>query len=250
MTKKTNIKITKKDFMKYISSFKDINISHVNDNDVIKFSNDISNENLIKHLTYIYDYENLQKKVNILCNLKNLSLDKLIDAFKYALSREDLKDPLMLLNIIDIIKTDNTLDDSFFENENIFISSIDDMLDLRRGLKLEIKTFKKQLSIYFLSLFKTYNKTHFTPSDNVVELPNIYNAIMLSTDLSVISGIFATSESFNTNECIYIKDAYKYISNMMMKNAISMAFFKEFVENNNISIWDNLKNKIKKIFKI
>ena len=233
MTEKENKKITKEDFMEYISSFEEINISHNDENDIITFSNDISNENLIKHLEYIYNYENLQKEINILCNLKNLSLDKLINAFKYALSREDLKDPLMLLNIIAIIKNDNTLDDSFFENKNIFISSIDDMLDLRIGLKSEIKEFKKQLSIYFLSLFKTYNKTHFMPSDNIVELPNIYNAIMLSIDLSVISGIFATSESFNTNECVYVKDAYKYLSNMMMKNAISMAFFKEFVENNN-----------------
>lgn len=233
MTENENKKITKEDFMEYISSFEEINISHHDENDIITFSNDISNENLIKHLEYIYSYENLQKEINILCNLKNLSLDKLINAFKYALSREDLKDPLMLLNIIAIIKNDNTLDDSFFENKNIFISSIDDMLDLRIGLKSEIKAFKKQLSIYFLSLFKTYNKTHFMPSDNIIELPNIYNAIMLSIDLSVISGIFATSESFNTNECVYIKDAYKYLSNLMMKNAISMAFFKEFVENNN-----------------
>lgn len=233
MTENENKKITKEDFMEYISSFEEINISHHDENDIITFSNDISNENLIKHLEYIYSYENLQKEINILCNLKNLSLDKLINAFKYALSREDLKDPLMLLNIIAIIKNDNTLDDSFFENKNIFISSIDDMLDLRIGLKSKIKAFKKQLSIYFLSLFKTYNKTHFMPSDNIVELPNIYNAIMLSIDLSVISGIFATSESFNTNECVYVKDAYKYLSNMMMKNAISMAFFKEFVENNN-----------------
>lgn len=233
MTENENKKITEEDFMEYISSFEEINILHQDENDIITFSNDISNENLIKHLEYIYSYENLQKEINILCNLKNLSLDKLINAFKYALSREDLKDPLMLLNIIAIIKNDNTLDDSFFENKNIFISSIDDMLDLRIGLKSEIKAFKKQLSIYFLSLFKTYNKTHFMPSDNIVELPNIYNAIMLSIDLSVISGIFATSESFNTNECVYVKDAYKYLSNMMMKNAISMAFFKEFVENNN-----------------
>lgn len=233
MTENENKKITEEDFIEYISSFEEINILHQDENDIITFSNDISNENLIKHLEYIYSYENLQKEINILCNLKNLSLDKLINAFKYALSREDLKDPLMLLNIIAIIKNDNTLDDSFFENKNIFISSIDDMLDLRIGLKSEIKAFKKQLSIYFLSLFKTYNKTHFMPSDNIVELPNIYNAIMLSIDLSVISGIFATSESFNTNECVYIKDAYKYLSNLMMKNAISMAFFKEFVENNN-----------------
>lgn len=233
MTENENKKITEEDFIEYISSFEEINILHQDENDIITFSNDISNENLIKHLEYIYSYENLQKEINILCNLKNLSLDKLINAFKYALSREDLKDPLMLLNIIAIIKNDNTLDDSFFENKNIFISSIDDMLDLRIGLKSEIKAFKKQLSIYFLSLFKTYNKTHFMPSDNIVELPNIYNAIMLSIDLSVISGIFATSESFNINECIYVKDAYKYLSNMMMKNAISMAFFKEFVENNN-----------------
>lgn len=233
MTENENKKITEEDFIEYISSFEEINILHQDENDIITFSNDISNENLIKHLEYIYSYENLQKEINILCNLKNLSLDKLINAFKYALSREDLKDPLMLLNIIAIIKNDNTLDDSFFENKNIFISSIDDMLDLRIGLKSEIKAFKKQLSIYFLSLFKTYNKTHFMPSDNIVELPNIYNAIMLSIDLSVISGIFATSESFNTNECVYVKDAYKYLSNIMMKNAISMAFFKEFVENNN-----------------
>ena len=200
----------------------------------IKPHTNILKEDLINLLKNIYDTENQEDyKHTIFLRLKGLPADLLVESIRYSLSREDLKNPLMILNILDLVKVYNTAHDSFFENEDVYVSSIEDLIDLRMALKTELKEFSKKLSIYFLSLFKSYSKTSFTPTDNPVEIPNVFSAIILSSDLFTLSGIFSSSNTFNTDECMYVKDAIKYVSNLLMKNAISMSFFNQFVGEEN-----------------
>lgn len=195
----------------------------------IKPNNNIDKDELLSLLTQIYDIENAENYNDVIyLNLKGLSVDLLSEAIKYSLSREDLKNPTMILNIINLIKIYNTLDDSFFENENIYVSSIEDMLDIKLSLRNEIKAFSKKLSIYFISLFKSYNKLSFNPLDTHIELPNIYSAIILSSDILTLSGIFSTSEPFSTNECIYIDNSFKYISSLLTKNFMTINFMDDF----------------------
>ena len=86
--------------------------------------NDITKEELIDLLKYVYDLENNEKfKDNILLKLKGLNTDLIEESIKYSLTREDLKDPLMILNIINLIKIYNNLNDNFFQDENIYIDS-------------------------------------------------------------------------------------------------------------------------------
>lgn len=200
---------------------------------IIKPHTDISNDELLHNLKCIFDAELEMNNVNILLKLKGLPVDKITQAIKYSLSREDLKDPIMILNIINLIKVYNSSHDSFFENEDIYVSSIEELLDLKLNLRKELKDFAQKVSIYFLSLFKSYSKTSFTPTDNPIEIPNIYKAIFLGTDLFTLSGIFSSSNTFNTEDCVYVNDAMKYVSNLLMKNAISMAFFNQFVGDKN-----------------
>ena len=103
-------------------------------------------------------------------------------------------------------------------------------MDLKLSLRQDLKDFSKKLSIYFISLFKSYPKSTYTPTDVHIKLPNIYANIILGTDLYTLSGIFSFSDTFDTKECVYIDEAFKYISNLLMKNSISMAFFNMFNE--------------------
>lgn len=200
----------------------------------IKFLPEIDKDNLIYALTQIYDYEKDLENVDVHLILKGLSVELLSEAIKFSLNKKDLKDPFMILNIINLIKIYNTLDDVFFEDENVYVSSIEDLLDLKLTLHSELKSFIKELSIYFISLFKSYSKTSYTPLDNHIELPLVYRAIILSTDLLTLSGIFSISEPFNTEECVYIDNAIKYIQYLMFKNSIGTyimdAFFKKEYE--------------------
>ena len=201
---------------------------------IIKPSKEISEEELITLLQQIYDIENSEDYNDIIyLKLKGLKVELLSQAIKYSLSREDLKNPLMLLNIINLLKIYNTLDDSFFENDDVYVSSIEELLDLKLSLLNELKDFTKKVSIYFMSLFKSYNKITFSPLDKHIKLPNIYSAIFLSCDILTLSGIFSTSEPFSTSECVFINESFKYVSSLLMKNSLSLSLFNSFLESTN-----------------
>lgn len=202
----------------------------------IRITNAILKNDMIETLGKIFDYEKDLENVNVILDLKGLDTELLLEAIKYALTREDLKDPVMILNILNLVKIYNTLDDSFFENKNIYVSSIEDMLDLKLSLRNELKSFSKQLSIYFISLFKSYNKISYNPLDSHIQLPNIYSAIFLSSDILTLSGIFAVSETFSTENCVYIDDSFKYISNLLTKNVVALDFMNGFFKGLNNGI--------------
>ena len=94
----------------------------------ISFDENITTDELLDNLNKIYVLEESEEfKDIILTRLKNLNVDLIIEALRISLTRETLKDPLMLLNIINLVKVYNTLEDSFFEDENIYFSK-DDLL--------------------------------------------------------------------------------------------------------------------------
>ena len=214
-------------------NFENSTIEENLEGDKIKYhitpNQDITTEKLIKLLEEIYDYEaKKSESETIFLKLKGLSTDLLAEAIKYSLKREDLVNPSMLLNILNLVKLYNTLDDSFFEDENIYVSSIEDLLDLKLLIRSEIKAFARQLSIYFISLFKSYNKTAYTPLDNHQKMPNIYKAMILSSDLLTLSGIFASSESFSTDDLVYIDDSFLYLSELLTKNMNTINIMEDF----------------------
>ena len=208
-------------------------ISKLNDLDLILDINDEhirikGDDNIVAKLEEIYNLENEYKDETIMVDLKGLPIDIISEAIKYSLTREDLRDSLMILNIFNLVKIYNTLDESFFEDKNVYVSSIENMLDIKLSLRNEIKAFSKKLSIYFISLFKSYNKLSFNPLDTHIELPNIYSTIILSSDILTLSGIFSTSEPFSTSECVYIDNSFKYISSLLTKNFMTINFMDDF----------------------
>lgn len=192
----------------------------------------ITKDELIQVLDNVYNIENKKQDGfgTIYLNLKGLSVDLITEAIRYSLKREDLKNPLMILNIINLIKIYNTLDDSFFENENVYVSSIEDLLDLKLALKNDLKPIIKQLSIYFISLFKSYNKLTYSPLDTHIKLPSLYENIILACDMLTLCGILSVSESFNLDDCKYVENAHIYLQDMIMKNAFGINLMKSFIE--------------------
>ena len=134
-----------------------------------------------------------------------------------------------------------TLERLFFNDSKIYVNSIEDLLDVKLDLTDELKGFQKQLSIYFISLFKSYNKFSYEPLDKHIELPEIYKNIILSLDILTLSGIFSVSEPFSTNECVYIDSAIIYMNELLMKGTISSNLFSTLFGEHNDSIkgWFN-----------
>lgn len=197
----------------------------------ISFDENITTDELLDNLNKIYALEESEEfKDIILTRLKNLNIDLIIEALRISLSRETLKDPLMLLNIINLVKVYNTLEDSFFEDENIYFNEIDDLIDVRLEVRDELNIFSKQLSMYFISLIKSYSKTTFLPTDEYISLPAAYKSIILSTDFYTLSGIFAAGEQFDTASCPYVIDAMECLSALFLKNSVGLNLFENFAK--------------------
>lgn len=211
MTKEELIKAISSDFVEVLEG----------DNLTVNVKDGIEKDVLLTVLKEIFDFE-IETNEIVLLNLKGLNTSLITEAVRYSLTREDLRNPYMILNIINLIKIYNTLDDSFFENSKIYVNSIEDLLDVKLDLTEELKKFQRQLSIYFISLFKSYNKFSYEPLDKHIKLPEVYKNIILSLDILTLSGIFSVSEPFSTTDCIYIDSAAVYVNELLMKGSLSV----------------------------
>lgn len=210
MTKEELLEQIKSEFVKIIDNEEVLKIN---------VKDGIDKDYLLSILKSIFDYE--VENDLVFLDLKGLPISLISESVKYALTREDLRDPYMLLNIINLIKIYNTLDDSFFENEHIYVSSIEDLLDIKLELSEDLAKFQKQLSIYFISLFKSFNKTSYEPLDKHIDLPETYKNIIMSLDILTLSGIFSVSEPFMTSDCIYINSANLIMFELLAKGSLS-----------------------------
>lgn len=198
----------------------------------ISITEGISEDKLLEILKTIYDYENNSNDL-VYLKLKSLPIELKTQAIKYSLTREDLRNPYMILNIINLIKIYNTLDDSFFDDDKIYVSSIEDLLDIKLDLSTELENFQQKLSIYFISLFKSYNKFTYEPLDKHIELPSLFKHIILSTDLLTLSGIFSVSKPFSTDECIFIDGANAYLGELLLKGSLTTYLMNNFLGESN-----------------
>ena len=199
----------------------------------VKVNPNINKQTLLDLLSELYKLENelaKENKNNIGIDLKGLNTELLTAAVSYSLTREDLADPLMLLNILDLVKIYNTLDTSFFENPDVYVNSIEELLDLKLDLQEDLDKFTRQLSIYFISLFKSYNKTNYTPLDKHIPLPRIYKALFVTSDFLTLSGIFSVSKPFSTEECVYLDDAMDCLINLQIKGQFGIEFLNHLLE--------------------
>lgn len=178
--------------------------------------------------TSVEQVKELYQAGNCALDLKSCDVKLKADIIRYALTQDNVTDPLMLLNILNLVKVYNTLDDSYFEAPDIYVSSVEELLDLKLDLNKDLKAFARQLSIYFLSLIKSYNKFAYTPADEHYELPKTYESIILATDMLTLAGIFAKVTNISTDELLYIDNAYIYMTSLILKGADCADFVNEF----------------------
>ena len=133
---------------------------------------------------------------------------------------------------MNIIKTYNSFDDSFFENDFIFVSNLESLLNIKLEIDSEIKEFIKNLSIWFLSLFKSINKIEYTFLDEHQDLPMTFKRLFQITDLVTISGIINKSPEFSSNELKTVDNAMYYVQEFCKKNLIGNKLLEMFLNDN------------------
>lgn len=215
--------------------FKD-NIYSIHVNDSIDIN--VLREFLLNY--FKLEKDNLEDLYTIIVklDLKDLSIYKLKESFKLALSYKDLVDPIMILNIINLIKTYNTLNDSFIENEDIYIKDLTDFIDIKLELRDDLLRFNKELAMYFYSLLKSNNKLNIEDNSDYAVIENIYLLIFKSIDFMTMCGILSVVEDFNTSECAFVKDAKSILDGMLNKSFLGNKLANSILESFNYGITD------------
>ena len=202
-------------------------------------------ENISKHLTIINDnrvkvLDSIDESEllsfldiatvdqNLLIDCKDLSKDKLCVVFKYAMKHDDRSSPLITLNLFNLLKTYNDLEDSFFNNADIYFNQIIDMVDIKIDLDNETQEFLKSFGIYFLSLIKSYNKITYSPIEVVKQLPLLYQVLFSMMDFATAAGIFSRISELDVKECVQIENAHQFLNMMLIKTGMAINFLIDF----------------------
>ena len=233
-----------------LKDFKDVSVKVVELDDKsgntieVRLLPNINVDDTITVLKLVYDWENdiedfkiekpekeeeQVKKPMVSLSLKGISFDSLCEGFRYSMQRKDLKNPIMLMNIYNLIKVYNTTNEYYFNSEDVYISNLIDATDLKLELDEQITELKKEFSLYFLSVLKSYNHMLYTDKDNCVELPNMYKAFFNSSDLLTVCGIFNDSPNIDTKDCKLIHNAFEYVSAMLEKSMVGFNLMENFL---------------------
>lgn len=191
----------------------------------IKVNKEVSPSDILSFVKEYCDLQANEEEWNYYLDLKGVNQKALIEAIKYMLSREDLKDKLVILNIISLIKPCNSLDDEVFKSEDIYFNSLTEFLDFKLALNENLKEFCTTLSIYYVSLFKSYAKLEISFLDDARDMPSLYGTLIASLDFFTLGGIFSKARPFNTDACFVIKSAAAYVSNLADKNKITSSLY-------------------------
>lgn len=158
---------------------------------------------------------------------KGCSTDTIIEIMRYAMKREDLVNASLLLNVFNLIKRYNTLNDSYFEYELSYVKSIEEFIDLKASLAPEIKHVCTQLAYWYLGALYSIHKTEVTVVDKLETVPNLYHNLLLTSDLFTLSAIFNKGEDINTSKLPLVDYAYVYVIELASRMCVTDAFVKD-----------------------
>ena len=166
---------------------------------------------------------------------KKCNTDTLIAILRYAMGREDLVNASLLLNIFNLIKQYNTLNESYFEHELSYVKSIEEFIDLKASLAPEIKNVCTKLAYWYLGALYSIHKTEVTVVDKLEPVPNLYHSLLLTSDLFTLSAIFNKGNSINTSELPLVDYAYVYVIELASRMCVTDAFVKDIEKVLNVS---------------
>lgn len=167
-------------------------------------------------------------------DIKSLSLDDKVAIIKIALNCEDVTDPLMIMNLINLVKVYNTLADDYFESPDVYVNSVEELLDLKLALSANLKEFARNIVIYFLSILKSYHKTSYNSTDSHKLLPSLYNMFFWSVDFLTLSGILAKAPEVSTKELTFIDGAPNILMALITKSANSLVLMEQFFKDKEV----------------
>ncbi len=188
----------------------------------IRLKEDISTEDLF------FEIDKIQHSQTEYLDIKKLPTEKVQAALSHMLTLRDVSNPIIILNILNLIKNYNDYDESFFSNQYIYFSDFESYIDIRINLEEEIASFQKDLAKYFFSLFGSLEKMEYTILDDYIDMPEIFSILFLTSDYVTLGGIVSKVKDLNTSDFVKIKDSYQYINHLSRAFTLSDTLIESF----------------------
>lgn len=227
------------------------------ENNLINISfNHESIDNLEKDLISFIDWEsskineNFNKDIeipNILPYFKDLPFDFRAKVFQIILTKENVSNSVLLLNIYTLIKpNNNTFEDDLFKNDEIIIGSkgkdngIEEFLDFKIQLKPYLSELYKNIISYYLSCMLSL---HYTSADiayeGLITLPIKYHQLITLLDFEDLSKL---SSKLSVEDLSSLEFHKIYNSKSILDSIVSKQYplnsllesFKTFIEAKNV----------------
>lgn len=197
-----------------------------NEKITISFDKELSSNDLkevIRCTDLIFDIEEHTTKTrsNVYFDFKGFSTRSLTLLFQHFMERETLINENIIININLLISGYNTLDDSMFTMPEIYISDLEQFLDIKLELADDIKTIQTNTIKWYLACLKSMHRIELTYLDTPVKLPNLYRQIIASNSLLTLSHIFGKAKGINTDDLPLVENAYPVIIASASTSAIN-----------------------------
>ena len=174
----------------------------------------------------VLDYtKNLEITKQPSVSLRGLSTELLTEGLRLCFGRLDIANPYILLNLYNTVKRYNTLDNSFFESEDVWFTSIEQFLDIKVGLRSEIQSFTNKMAYWYLSCIYSMHKVEYTMLEHHEPMPDIYRNFMLTSDLYTMSALVAKADNIQTKDLMLVDNAYAYITELALRSNIAAKLF-------------------------
>lgn len=185
-------------------------------------------EYIIKHLTDLNNFElkkqEEKKPVEVHLNFKSLSFDTRLEILRWALTKEDLIDASLVLNIFNLIKGYSTFDKTFFDSEEVMFNKATEFLDFKRKLTTERSKFLRELARYYFSAIKSCGIVEYAVDNPPLIIPFVYQRILLISDFITMSNMLC--DIVEVNNLVNVANARFFIDSMSTKNSIANIFIK------------------------
>lgn len=204
---------------------------------IVSFDPAITESDLIESLKTIYDYEgtfDIHQGVEtprIMIDLKNVPSATKAQAIKYSISRDDLINPSMIVNIVNLTNGITNLNDSFFADPQVYFTSLIDIVTVKSMILNEVKQFCTTVGRWLISVLKSAAVTEYSVLDEPKKLPRLFECIFLSYDLITLTGYLNNGNPISTDDVEIVENSYFYVVQMCNKNAIANNLFDGFIGN-------------------
>lgn len=175
----------------------------------------------------LFDVKNLQGQTFKL-NLKSLSTEDLIYVYEHAMTRDTLVNARLILNLQILINGYSTFDDSLFASPEIFLSRIEQVLDIKLALAEQLKEFQTNIAHWFLACLKSMHKVEYTSLDPITPLPALYKRILFSTNLLNLSSIIQKANNIQTKDLPLVEDAFPVVMELATSSALANNMIQSF----------------------